>query len=95
MIFWLEGPRLTQSRVLVARESEADLAKATEKLREHLQFNQATHNTLQMIEILLKPFFQIPKTQYSNIPSFHFSPATAGLGVNPCFKKLTYLQYVV
>jgi LuxR family maltose regulon positive regulatory protein len=39
--------------VLVARESEAGLAEATEKLREHMQFNQATHNTPQMIEILL------------------------------------------
>jgi LuxR family maltose regulon positive regulatory protein len=53
MVFWLEVPRITQCRVLVARESEADLGEATEKLREHMQFNQATHNTPQMIEILL------------------------------------------
>ena len=53
MFFWLEVPRLTQCRVLVARESEVGLGEATEKLREHLQFNQATHNTPQMIEILL------------------------------------------
>jgi hypothetical protein len=30
---------------------------------------------------------QIPKTQYSTIPTFQYSPATAGLGVNPCFKN--------
>jgi len=53
MVFWLEVPRITQCRVLVARESEAGLAEATEKLREHMQFNQATHNIPQMIEILL------------------------------------------
>ena len=53
MFFWLEVPRITQCRVLVARESEAGLGEATEKLWEHLQFNQATHNTPQMIEIFL------------------------------------------
>jgi len=53
LLFWLEVPRFTQSRLLVARESEAGLGEATEKLREHLQFTQATHNTPQMIEVLL------------------------------------------
>jgi len=53
MLFWLDAPRLTQCRVLIARESEAGLGEATEKLRQHLLFNQATHNTPQMIEILL------------------------------------------
>ena len=52
-LFWLEVPRITQCRVLVARNSEAGLGEATEKLREHLQFNQATHNIPQMLEILL------------------------------------------
>ena len=52
-LFWLEVPRITQCRVLVARNSEAGLGEAIEKLREHLQFNQATHNTPQMLEILL------------------------------------------
>lgn len=53
MVFWLEVPRITQCRVLIARESEAGLGEVTEKLREHMQFNQATHNPPQMIEILL------------------------------------------
>ncbi|MBW2564596.1 MAG: tetratricopeptide repeat protein, partial [Deltaproteobacteria bacterium] len=52
-LFWLEVPRITRCRVLVAQESETSLREATEKLREHLQFNQASHNTPQMIEILL------------------------------------------
>jgi len=52
-LFWLEVPRITRCRVLVAQESETSLREATEKLREHLQFNQAAHNTPQMLEILL------------------------------------------
>jgi hypothetical protein len=42
--------------------------------------------------LLIKPLFQIPKTQYSIVPTFHYSPATAGLGIKPCFKKLLYLS---
>jgi len=53
LLFWLDVPRFTQCRLLVARESKASLSEATEKLREHLQFNRANHNTPQMIEILL------------------------------------------
>ncbi|MCP4689645.1 MAG: tetratricopeptide repeat protein, partial [Desulfobacterales bacterium] len=53
MIFWLDVPRVTQCRVLAARESEADLREAAERLREHLTFNQATHNTQRMIDIML------------------------------------------
>ncbi len=52
-LFWLEVPRITRCRVLVARESEAGLRKATEKLREHGHFFQAAHNTSHMIEVLL------------------------------------------
>jgi LuxR family maltose regulon positive regulatory protein len=39
--------------VLVARGSETSLREATEKLQEYWQLCQATHNTSQMIEILL------------------------------------------
>ncbi|MCP4627620.1 MAG: hypothetical protein GY850_29505 [bacterium] len=53
MFFWLELPRITQCRVLIAQGSKAGLHEATEKLREHLQFTQATHNTPHMIEVLL------------------------------------------
>ena len=52
-LFWLEVPRITCCRVLVAQESETSLREATENLREHWQFAQATHNTPQMVEILL------------------------------------------
>jgi len=53
MFFWLELPRITQCRVLIAQGAKAGLREATEKLREHLQFSQATHNTPHMIEILI------------------------------------------
>jgi LuxR family maltose regulon positive regulatory protein len=53
MFFWLEVPRITQCRVLLARGSEAGLDEALDKLQEHLQFNRATHNTPQAIEILV------------------------------------------
>jgi len=53
LLFWLEVPRITRCRVLIAGGSAAGLGEATEKLRELLQFSQATHNTPQMIEILI------------------------------------------
>ena len=53
MLFWLDVPRITQCRVMAARQSEADLSEATEKLRKLLRFCLATHNTPQTIEILL------------------------------------------
>jgi len=52
-LFWLEVPRITQCRVLVAQESEAGLGKATEKLREHGRFYQAAHSTSHMIEVMM------------------------------------------
>jgi len=52
-LFWLEVPRITRCRVLIARESAVGLREATENLREHRQFYQSTHNTPQMIEVLL------------------------------------------
>ena len=50
---WLEVPRITRCRVLVALESEVGVLEATEKLREHEHFYRTTHNTSQMIEVLL------------------------------------------
>ncbi len=52
-LFWLEVPRITQCRVLLAQSSEDSLREATEKLRKHWQFSRATHNTPHMIEISL------------------------------------------
>jgi len=53
MLFWLDVPRITQCRVLIARKSGTVLREAADKLREHLQFSRATHNTPQTIELLL------------------------------------------
>jgi LuxR family maltose regulon positive regulatory protein len=53
MYCWLEVPRITQCRVLVAQGTMTALREAKEKLREHLEFSQATHNTPKTIEILL------------------------------------------
>ncbi len=53
MLFWLETPRITHCRVLVAEGSDESLRAAIEHLQEHWQLSQATHNTSQMIPILL------------------------------------------
>jgi len=53
MFFFLNLPRITQCRVLVAQGSETSLREATKKLQEYWQMCQATHNTPKMIEILL------------------------------------------
>jgi LuxR family maltose regulon positive regulatory protein len=53
MFLWLEQPCITRCRVLLAQGSETSLREATEKLDEYGQLCQATHNTPQMIQILL------------------------------------------
>jgi LuxR family maltose regulon positive regulatory protein len=53
MCFWLEVPRLTQCRVLMAQDSSAALEEAADRLRAYWQTNQAQHNMCRMIEILL------------------------------------------
>jgi LuxR family maltose regulon positive regulatory protein len=53
MFLWLEQPSITWCRVLVAQGSETSLREATERFQEYWQLCQATHNTPQMIEILL------------------------------------------
>jgi len=53
MFVWLDVPRITQCRVLIAQGSEQALCKAGEKLQRYLALNMATHNTPQIIEILL------------------------------------------
>jgi LuxR family maltose regulon positive regulatory protein len=52
MIWWLEIPAVTHCRVLLAKETEASLQEAEEKLREHLDQNKANHNTCHMIHIM-------------------------------------------
>ncbi|MCP4405636.1 MAG: response regulator transcription factor [bacterium] len=53
MFFWLEIPRLTQCRALLAQGTDVDLREAAEKLQGHWQSCKTTHNTPHMIEISL------------------------------------------
>jgi len=53
LLFWLEVPRITQCRVLIAQGSKVSLDEAKPKLEKHRRFFQATHNTPQLIEILI------------------------------------------
>jgi LuxR family maltose regulon positive regulatory protein len=53
MLFWLEMPRITQCRVLVAQGAEASLREAIERLREHCQLSETAHNAPQTIVISL------------------------------------------
>jgi LuxR family maltose regulon positive regulatory protein len=53
MFFWLEIPRITQCRVLIAEGSVASLDEADVKLQGYIQENEAVHNTFQLIHLLL------------------------------------------
>jgi len=53
MFYWLESPRLTQCRVLIAQDTPESLAEATQKLKIYEQQNIAEHNTHHLINILL------------------------------------------
>ena len=53
LFYWLEKPRLTEIRVLIAQGTEACLAKAATQLVALKQFSQNNHNTLKTIETLL------------------------------------------
>jgi LuxR family maltose regulon positive regulatory protein len=53
MFYFLETPRLTQCRVLIAQETEASLQQAEALLQESRQQNEVQHNTYMLIEILL------------------------------------------
>ncbi|MDX2430230.1 MAG: response regulator, partial [Bacteroides sp.] len=52
MLWWVETPRLTGSRIYIAEGSPAFIAKALEKLKTYNQENIAIHNHYQRIEIL-------------------------------------------
>jgi LuxR family maltose regulon positive regulatory protein len=52
MLWWLEVPRLTECRVLIAEGSDASLQEAVDKLERYDQENEAVHNTCQRITIL-------------------------------------------
>jgi LuxR family maltose regulon positive regulatory protein len=53
MFYWLECPRLTHCRILIAQETPAALRQAAEKLKAYAQANRKEHNTHRLIEILL------------------------------------------
>jgi LuxR family maltose regulon positive regulatory protein len=53
LFYWLEIPRLTQVRVLMADSGEAGLLVAEEQLQDLRRLAQETHNKAQMIEILV------------------------------------------
>ncbi len=53
MFFWLETPRLTQCRLLIAAGTPTSLAEADQKLEVFRQAEKNNHNSLKMIEILL------------------------------------------
>jgi LuxR family transcriptional regulator, maltose regulon positive regulatory protein len=53
MFFWLEVPRITQCRILLAQGSEASLQEAGEKLAVYEKTNKVQNNTRQLIDILL------------------------------------------
>ena len=53
MFFWIEVPRITQCRMLVAQGSEASLQEAGEKLAAYGKITKPENNTRQLIDILL------------------------------------------
>ncbi len=53
MLSWIETPRITYCRLLVAQGTEASLHQANEKLDALHQLAQTTYSTVQMIDILL------------------------------------------
>jgi len=53
LLFWLEIPRITHCRVLLAEGADAGLQEAEKKLRECLRLSQDQHNTFQMIGIMV------------------------------------------
>ncbi|EMI44177.1 response regulator [Rhodopirellula sp. SWK7] len=53
LIFWHEVPCVTRCRALLAKNSQASLRKAEQRLEAYLQTSENTHNTLNTIQALL------------------------------------------
>jgi LuxR family maltose regulon positive regulatory protein len=53
ILFWLESPAITECRVLVETSSETSLKEAIKKIERLWRLCKETHNTPQMIELLL------------------------------------------
>jgi LuxR family maltose regulon positive regulatory protein len=66
MFFWLEVPRITQCRMLIAQGSEASLQEAGEKLAVYGKTNKAENNTRQLIDILLLQSLNYQKQSQSD-----------------------------
>jgi LuxR family maltose regulon positive regulatory protein len=66
MFFWLEVPRITQCRILLAQGSEASLQEAGEKLAVYGKTNKAENNTRQLIDILLLQSLNYQKQSQSD-----------------------------
>jgi len=52
MFFWMEIPRVTQCRVLIAQGTPASLQEAENKLDDYVLTTEADHNTRQLIDLL-------------------------------------------
>ncbi len=52
MFYWIEVPRVTQCRALIARGTPASLEEAAERLQQYELESETAHNTRQLIEIL-------------------------------------------
>ena len=66
MFFWLEVPRITQCRILLAQGSEASLQEAGEKLAVYGKTNKAENNPRQLIDILLLQSMNYQKQSQSD-----------------------------
>jgi LuxR family maltose regulon positive regulatory protein len=64
MLWWLEVPRLTECRVLIAEGSDDSLKDAVAKLQKFEQENAAIHNTFQMVHILSLLALAFRKQEY-------------------------------
>jgi LuxR family maltose regulon positive regulatory protein len=66
MFFWIEVPRITQCRVLIAQGTEASLQEAGEKLAAYWKADKAENNTRQSIDILLLQSLNYQKQSQSD-----------------------------
>ncbi len=67
MFYWLEIPRLTQCRVLIAEATSTSLKEAAQKLQTYEQQNIAEHNTHQLIDVLLLQSLALQKQSQTDL----------------------------
>jgi LuxR family maltose regulon positive regulatory protein len=66
MFYWLETPRVTRCRVLIAEGSAASLREAVGNLHHFEQVKEARHNTRQLIDILLLQALACHKQEHAD-----------------------------